>query len=201
MLLTLRGTPFLYYGEELGLRSLDIPNKDAFDPPARRASFLFPWWNRDRARGPMPWQQGPGGGFTTGKPWLPLPPDLDRRNVATESADPGSVLAFYRRLLWLRRATPSLNEGSQELLDVGDADVLAYRRGTPGGSALVLLNFAARSATAQLPDAAPTGAATFAASGRRGAWRTAMSTHGRASGETLTGPVILAPMEALIAYD
>ena len=55
LLLTLRGTPFLYYGEELGLRSLSIPNHEAADPPARRASFLFPWWNRDQARCPMPW--------------------------------------------------------------------------------------------------------------------------------------------------
>ena len=53
MLLTLRGTPFLYYGEEVGLRSLEIANAAAADPPARRASFLFPWWNRDQARGPM----------------------------------------------------------------------------------------------------------------------------------------------------
>jgi alpha-glucosidase len=201
LLLTLRGTPFLYYGEELGLRSLHIPNNMAFDPPARRASFLFPWWNRDQARGAMPWRPGPGGGFTTGSPWLPLPSDLDRRNVETASNDPESVLSYYRRLLWLRRATPSLTGGSQQLLDVGDPDVLAYRRIAPGGSALVLLNFAVRPATAQLPDAAPTGAATFAASGQRGSWRTALSTHGRTSGEPLTGPVILAPLEALIAYD
>jgi hypothetical protein len=103
--------------------------------------------------------------------------------------------------VWLRRATPALHEGSQELLDLGDADVLAYRRTVPRGSSLLLLNFATRPATVQLPDAAGTNAAAFAASGRRGAWRTALSTHGRVSGETLTGPVILAPLEALIAYD
>jgi alpha-glucosidase len=74
LLLTLRGTPFLYYGEELATRSLEIPNELAFDPPARRASASFPWWNRDQARGPMAWQPGPGGGFTSGTPWLPLPP-------------------------------------------------------------------------------------------------------------------------------
>jgi alpha-glucosidase len=200
-LLTLRGSPYLYYGEELGLHSLDIPNAEALDPPARRASFLSPWWNRDQARGAMPWQPGAGGGFTTGTPWLPLPPDLARRNVQAATDDPDSVLSFYRRLIWLRRATPAITRGTQELLDVGDADVLAYRRATATGSALVLLNFAARSATVQLPDAAPTDAAAFAASGRRGAWRTALSTHGRTAGETLAGPAILAPLEALIAYD
>ena len=88
LLLTLRGTPFLYYGEEIGQRNLSIPNAQAFDPPARRSSFLFPWWNRDQARGPMPWRTGPGAGFTTGKPWLPLPPDAETRNVEAQAADP-----------------------------------------------------------------------------------------------------------------
>ena len=58
LLLTLRGTPFLYYGEEIGLRNLSIPNSQAADPPARRANLLFRWWNRDQARGPMPWRNG-----------------------------------------------------------------------------------------------------------------------------------------------
>jgi alpha-glucosidase len=201
MLVTLRGTPFLYYGEELAVRSLRIPNAQAVDPPARRASFLFPWWNRDQARGPMPWRPGSGGGFTTGRPWLPLPPDADERNVERQSADPESVLAVYRRVIALRRELAPLHEGTEELLDAGDPDVFAYRRVAGGRSALVLLNFAARPATVQVPDAAATNAAAFATSGLRGTWRTALSTHRRKSGETLTGPVILAPLEALIAYD
>ena len=137
----------------------------------------------------------------TATPWLPLPPDLDRRNVEAETTDPDSVLAFYRRLLWLRRENAALYGGAQELVDVGDADVLAYRRAAEGASALVLLNFASRPATVQLPDASPTGAAAFAASGRRGLWRVALSTHERTSGDALAGPVILAPLEVLIAYD
>src|SRR6185369_9957816 len=88
LLLTLRGTPFVYYGEELAMRNLDIPNELALDPPARRASATFPWWNRDQARGPMQWRPGPGGGFTTGQPWLPLGAEADRRNVAVEAVDP-----------------------------------------------------------------------------------------------------------------
>ena len=191
MLLTLRGTPFLYYGEEIGLRSLDIPNAQAADPPARRASFLFPWWNRDQARGPMPWRPGAGGGFTTARPWLPLPPDLDGRNVERQAADPNSVLSLYRRLIWLRRSTPPLQEGSQQLLDVGDADVLAYLRIAGGRSVAVLLNFSStRSATVRLPQATP---------GQ--AWRVALSTHDRRAGDALEGAVGLAPLEALIAYD
>ena len=85
------------------MRNLSIPNSEAFDPPARRASFLSPWWNRDQARGPMPWNGHPGGGFTSGRPWLPLAPDFASRNVERQAADPDSVLSFYRRLLQLRR--------------------------------------------------------------------------------------------------
>jgi alpha-glucosidase len=190
MLLTLRGTPFLYYGEEIALRSLDIPNSAAADPPARRASFLFPWWNRDQARGPMPWRSGAGGGFTTGRPWLPLPPDLAARNVERQSEDPDSVLEMYRRLLSLRRSTPALQRGSQVLLDVGDGNVLAYLREADGRSVAVLLNFGTRSASAVLPHATPAQA-----------WRVAFSTHDRRAGDALEGAVNLAPLEALIAYD
>ena len=188
MLLTLRGTPFLYYGEEIALRNLSIPNSEAADPPARRASFLFPWWNRDQARGPMPWRPGPGGGFSTGAPWLPLPPDAERRNVEVEAADEGSVLSHYRRLLRLRQAHPALTVGTQELLDVGDPEVLAYRREAEGRSAFVALNFASRPATVSVPPAA---------SGRP--WRVAFSTTGRGPAEILSESATLAPLEALVA--
>jgi alpha-glucosidase len=196
LILTLRGTPFLYYGEELGLRNLVVPNEIALDPQARRAGS-GPAWNRDQARGPLPWNGGPGGGFTSGRPWLPLPPDVASRNVEREAADAASVLSFYRTMLHLRRGAPALTLGSQQLLDAGDPDVLAYRRdpeasdrrdGAP--AAFIALNFAARQATIRLPDPAP---------GR--AWRISLSTHGRRAGEALDSPVILAPHEALIAYD
>ncbi len=190
VLLTLRGTPFMYYGEELGLRGLRIPNSKAFDPPARRASLLSPWWNRDQARGPMPWASGPLGGFSSGTPWLPLPPDVDTRNVERQAGDPDSILSWYRQLLHARREQPALTRGSQELLDAGDEDVLAYRRTDEGRSAVVLLNFASRPATARLP-AAEAG----------GPWRIALSTAARTTGEVLAEAVTLAPLEALIAYD
>ncbi len=190
LLLTLRGTPFLYYGEEIALRNLMISKAEALDPPARRSSVLFPWWNRDQARGPMPWRSGPQGGFSAGRPWLPLSPDVHERNVDRQSADPDSVLSLYRRLLRLRRAHPALAIGSQELLDAGDPEVLAYRRASEEGSVLVVLNFASREAAIRLP-------------AERGgtSWRIALSTHDRTIGESLTEPVILSPLEALIAYD
>ena len=188
MLLTLRGTPFLYYGEEIALRNLSIPNSEAADPPARRASFLFPWWNRDQARGPMQWDPGQGAGFSTGTPWLPLAPDFSRRNVAEQTRDPASVLNAYRQLLRLRRSMPALRAGGQELLAQADADVLAYVRTSGDSTALVALNFASRPATVSVPPAVP---------GRP--WRVAFSTTGRGPAEILSESATLAPLEALVA--
>ena len=72
LLLTVRGTPFLYYGEELGMGDVDIPPDESVDPPAKRVGPDFAWWDRSRCRTPMPWAPGPGAGFTTGRPWLRL---------------------------------------------------------------------------------------------------------------------------------
>ena len=188
LLLTMRGTAFLYYGEEIALRNLSIPNAQAVDPPARRASFLFPWWNRDQARGPMSWSAGPGGGFSSGRPWLPLAPDAARRNVAVESADRSSVLNVYRQLLGLRRASPALQAGDQELADTGAADVLAYVRRAGDSAAFVALNFASHPASVAVP-AAPAG----------GDWQVRLSTTGRGLGENFAGTATLAPLEALVA--
>ena len=188
LLLTLRGTPFLYYGEEIALRNLSIPNAEAADPPARRASFLFPWWNRDQARGPMPWTGAPGAGFSSGRPWLPLPPDASRRNVAAQAADPSSVLNTYRGLLGLRRATPALLDGDQALVDQTDADVLSYIRRANAGAAFVALNFASRSATVNLP-----------APGAGQSWRVTWSTAGSSRSESASDSIVLGPLEALVA--
>jgi len=188
LLLTLRGTPFLYYGEELGLRNLRIPNAEALDPPARRANVLFPWWNRDQARGPMPWNAQPGAGFTSGRPWLPLPPDFAQRNVAAESADERSVLNTYRALLRLRRATPALERGAQELVAQDHPDALTYRRTEGDAGAFVALNFASRRVPVSVP-AAPAGRT----------WRVVFSTADRASSEALPETTTLGPLEALVA--
>ena len=133
MLLTLRGTPFLYYGEELGLR----------DVPIERSAWQDPV-GRDAERTPMPWTPGPGAGFTTSeRPWLPLNADADRVNVATESADEGSMLTLYRRLLAYRRGSTALRVGSQELL-ADNPDVFAFLRVGADARLLVALNFGGR---------------------------------------------------------
>ena len=146
ILLTLRGTPFLYYGEELGLGDIEVPNEKAIDPPARHASRTFPWWNRDRCRSPMPWTAAPNGGFTSpeARPWLPLVPDAATRNVATQAGDRGSILATYRRLLETRRRLPALHRGGYRPVGVDHEDVLAWLRTDPSGDALVVVSFSSR---------------------------------------------------------
>ncbi len=143
LLLTLRGTPFLYYGEEIGLGDVKVPRKEIVDPPARRYWPLPLWWNRDQCRAPMPWTAGPNGGFTTGRPWLRLAPDHATRNVADQSADPGSVLSAYRTLLALRRTLLPLQVGSFKWVIRARDGVLAYRRDAPGEAVLVAINLGA----------------------------------------------------------
>jgi len=141
--LTLRGTPFLYYGEEIGLRDVVVPFDEIIDPPARRVEEGWVWWNRDGCRSPMPWTGGPGHGFTTsGQPWIRFGDDADRRSVAAQATDPRSVMATYRRLIVLRHHRPSLRRGSLRRRDLGGVDVLSYDREADGETTLVVANFA-----------------------------------------------------------
>ncbi len=142
--LTARGTPFLYYGEELGMGDVDIPPDESVDPPADRVGPDFDWWDRSRCRTPMPWSAGPGAGFTTGTPWLRLGSDTETRNVATQRDDPHSILSLYRRLLALRAATPALQMGTSQVQTIDAGDVVAYTRAVPGQTILVVLNLADR---------------------------------------------------------
>jgi alpha-glucosidase len=127
MLLTLRGTPFLYYGDELALAEVPLDPATALDPVARRTGD--PSRNRDPCRTPMPWSAEPGGGFTTADatPWLPFG-DLAACNVAAQREDPGSVLHFVRDLIALRRRRSELSTGSYEALPA-PAGAWAWRRG------------------------------------------------------------------------
>jgi glycosidase len=166
--LTLRGTPFLYAGEEIGALDITVPPERVRDGAALR---MPDWWNRDGCRAPMAWDGGPGLGFSTGEPWLPSPPDGEARNVAAQRAEVSSVLAHYRRLLALRRGSAALRRGDLRLADVGDPDVLAYLREGEGegeGEAiLVLVRFGRRGGMVRLPKEP-------AASG---GWEVLLSTH------------------------
>ena len=151
LVLTLRGTPFLFYGEELGLHDVDIPHEESVDPPATRVAPDFDWWDRSRCRTPMPWSPGPGAGFTAGRPWLRFGPDADTRNVQAQAADPDSVLSLYRRLIAVRAATPALQVGAFHALSDADSDIVAYTRESAGQTILVLVNPGRVGASWQLP--------------------------------------------------
>lgn len=141
LLLTLRGTPTLYQGDELGIGQVDIPPDRIRDPQHFRQPTLG--IGRDRSRTPMPWDAGPNAGFTTGAPWLPLNPDWPARNVAAQEADAGSMLALYRRLLALRRAEPALAAGAMALR-AAPAGVIAYDRILGDRRLSILLNLTAQ---------------------------------------------------------
>lgn len=141
LLLTLRGTPTLYQGDELGIGRVDIPPDRVRDPQELRQPGIG--IGRDRSRTPMPWDASAHAGFSSAEPWLPLNPDWPTRNVAAQERDPASMLALYRRLLALRRAHPALAVGSFRLLDA-PAGVLAYERRHEGAVLHVLLNLTAQ---------------------------------------------------------
>jgi alpha-glucosidase len=132
VLLTLRGTPILYYGDELGLEQAEVPLDAALDPVAVR---LSPERGRDGARTPMPWTAA-GGEWRD--PWLPLGDKV--RNVEDQRDDPASTLSLCRDVLSLRRAEPMLRTGSYAPLDA-PAGVWAWRR---GDSAVVAVNLSDR---------------------------------------------------------
>ena len=126
LLLTLRGTPTLYQGDELGIGEVTIPPDRLRDPRELREPGLG--LGRDRSRTPMPWDGGPQAGFSTAADtWLPLPDDWRTRNVAAQEGAAGSMLSLYRALLALRRVHPALAVGDFTLVDSEDG-VLAYQR-------------------------------------------------------------------------
>ena len=149
LLLTLRGTPTLYYGDELGLSDVAIPAAQIQDPRELREPGLA--LGRDPVRTPMPWDRSENAGFTTAKPWLPLNADWPARNVARMAQEPHSILALYRRLLAVRRGHPALATGEFALLD-SEGDVLAYERRHAAERLIVALNLGGHSQRLELPD-------------------------------------------------
>jgi len=152
LLLTMRGTPTLYYGDELGLADVAIPADKVRDPRELREPGLG--FGRDPVRTPMPWDGSPCAGFTDGEPWLPLNPDWRTRNVAAEASNARSILSLYRDLLRLRRTHPALSVGDVRLLSA-HGHVLAYER-TAGDDRIVIgLNLSNETQQFGLPDGSP----------------------------------------------
>jgi len=141
LLLTLRGTPTLYYGDELGMHDVPIAPDQVRDPFEKNVPGLG--LGRDPVRTPMQWTGGYCAGFTTGSPWLPLPEDYKIVNAATLRGQPNSILTLYHRLIGLRRAEPALAVGAFASLPVVDG-VMAYVRKSGERRLLIVLNFVPR---------------------------------------------------------
>jgi alpha-glucosidase len=182
LLLLVRGTPFLYYGEEIGLPDRPMARHEIRDP---KGLMLWPVLEgRDPCRTPMPWDGTPGAGFSltqgAGQPWLPLHPDFPARNVEAQRADPGSLWHWYRNLLALRKAEAALHGGDLEWVQKGEGEVLAFTRSEGGRTLEVWLNFASRARAV-----------------RTGGGRVLLGTH-RSPGEPCPGDVRLAGLEVLV---
>lgn len=181
LLLGLRGSPFVYAGEELGLEDADVPPERVQDP----AGF------RDGCRAPIPWDSSPGHGWSGRDPWLPWPPDAGHRNVAAMRKEPGSILHLYRRLLAARRASPALRWGEQTLLRPersagGPDDVVVWERRTSDDVRLLAVNF--------VDEARPFDPGPIPDGSR--AWEVEVSSDGKGEGSGLQGE--LGPSQAVL---
>ena len=139
MYLTLRGTPIMYYGEEIGMQNNDPTRKEDVKDPIGQLGWPEQK-GRDGERTPMQWNDGPNAGFTQGIPWLPVPLSYKTHNVATEKADPNSILNFYKNLLALRHTNKALLDGDYIALNENDTNVYTYLRRYKDQAVLVVLN-------------------------------------------------------------
>ena len=165
VLLTLRGTPFIYEGQELGYTNVAWPSIDNYNDisshgqykialeegftPEQAMKFVH-YFSRDNARTPMQWNTGLNAGFSSGKPWLPVHDDYLAVNTLTESEDPGSVLSWYKTMAEFRRSHKELTEGSYEELLPEDEQVFAFARTSGKRRLVTVANFSLREA--KLPD-------------------------------------------------
>jgi alpha-glucosidase len=147
LLLTLRGTPTIYQGEELGMENVPIPLELIQDPQGKSTPEI----GRDPARTPMQWDASSGAGFTTGTPWLPFEASCAARNVAVERDDPGSMLSLYHDLIALRRKEDALTIGSYEQITC-EQTFIAYARKAREREVLVVLDLHGKPARFNLPE-------------------------------------------------
>ncbi len=173
MALTLRGTPFLYEGEELGL-------VDAVIPPERKLDPI----DRDGCRAPVPWTRDAHHGWGA-EPWLPFPPESSERSVAAERDDPTSVLHLYRRVLAERKRSPALRLGTIDLLEGWPDPVIAWDRRQGLDRRRVVVSFATEPVEVA-PDV----------SGAGGSWQVVLASDGVGEGRPFTGH--LEPTQAVV---
>lgn len=180
MLLTLRGTPTVYYGDELGMPNGVIPPEKIQDP---QGINLGAERSRDVARTPMQWDASANAGFSTVDPWLPVSDNYQVNNVASQGQDPASSLNYYRQLFRLRRTNPALYGGSYAPVDV-EEECFVYIREGQGQRKLVALNFA--------------GSHTTVTTGLEGKGRLDLSTHMDRDREVSLNCIKLHPYEGII---
>ncbi|GAB2769403.1 alpha-amylase family glycosyl hydrolase [Salinimicrobium soli] len=182
LLLTLKGTPTMYYGDEIGMTDVHIPVEMANDP--RETKVPGKGLGRDPERTPMQWDSSENAGFTNGKPWLPLMENYKKFNVASESKDQDSMLNFYRRLIKLRASEKALSVGDFYPVPA-EGNVLAYRREGPKKAFLIILNLGDQKEQVdpELPQ-----------------WKGTVrfSTHSEKEGKEIKGSLILQPDEGLL---
>ncbi|MCF8278147.1 MAG: alpha-glucosidase [Flavobacteriales bacterium] len=147
---TVRGIPFTYYGEELGIEKPTLPLKTGLDPLAQRyksiPQFMVNWTgqslNRDECRTPMLWDTTANAGFTSGRPWLPVADNFMEKNAEVEAKDPNSLLNFCQRVIQFRNEHPILQKGSLTIdEELSNGKLFAFYRELEGEKFLVLLNF------------------------------------------------------------
>ena len=179
LLLTLRGTPTLYYGDELGMADIEIPPDRVVDPPALTLGV-----GRDGERTPMQWDASPNAGFTSAEePWLPLAPDYAAQNTAVQREDTLSMLTLHRRLIHLRQSEDALMAGTYHRM-YAEGDILAYSRRHNGGGFAVILNLGGSEQVVEL--------------GPADSGRIALSTHLDREGDEVSSRVKLRPDEGVI---
>jgi alpha-glucosidase len=140
LLLTLRGTPTLYYGDEIGMRQIPMAPEEVRDPFEKNVPGLGV--GRDGCRTPMQWDASTYAGFSAAKPWLPLAHDASHGNVVNLEADKASILNLYKALIALRQNMPQLVSGAYEPV-AAQGDILLYRRRGDEGAVVVALNLGA----------------------------------------------------------
>lgn len=167
-ILSMRGTPYCYYGDELGMTNIgfedigqyqDIAAINGYKKVVNEGGDINKYMSdlkfssRDNGRTPMQWNAAQSAGFSTGKPWLPVNENHIAINVAAEEKNPNSVLGHFRKLTYLRRNNPVFVYGQYKLIQKRHPDIYAYTRTWEGDKILVLLNFKARQAEIELPEA------------------------------------------------
>lgn len=188
MMLTLRGTPFLYYGEEIGMKRQKVPFNKIQDPVGKRYWPFHP--GRDPERIPMPWDGSETTGFTTGKPWLPLYTEANTINVDAQKQNPDSLFYTYKKLLQIRKNRKSLRKGKLKILLSADKQALYYRRRDGKEETYIFLNFSSKPVSVSYPRKWSLNEILFSSKNRDASFEL--------DKELDTGDLILLPNEAVI---